>query len=42
MKQEAANSISAPSRDRSRDATDYLYQGATIVAALLLLLSAAV
>jgi hypothetical protein len=41
-KEKTANSISIPRQYQPRNAADYLYQGATIIAALLIILSATV
>ena len=42
MTEKTANSISDPRQQKPRNMAEYLYQGATVVAALLLVLSAAV
>jgi hypothetical protein len=41
MTDNTANSISEPSQQKPLKLAEYLYQGATVVAALLLVLSAA-
>jgi hypothetical protein len=42
MTEKTANSISESLQQKQRNTAEYLYQGATVVAALLLVLSAAV
>jgi hypothetical protein len=42
MTEETANPNSMPLQEKPRNLAEYLYQGATVVAALLLVLSAAV
>jgi hypothetical protein len=42
MTEKTANSISATRQQNQRNTAEYLYAGATVVAALLLVLSAAV